>query len=231
MDIVEALAQLGIERFAYGSYSELPFRHWIIDGLLSDEALKLASQAFPLVPAAPEWVVYDNPLEKKRTLNKLESMPDEIRRVIYELNSKRTAERVSELTDIAGLAPDPMLHGGGMHAMLPGDFLWVHLDHSHNPNGLERRLSMILFVNEEWHEDWGGSLEFFHPDGRTRLVKIVPKFNRAVLWESADNAFHGVTEPIRCPAETYRKTLAIYYLSNPRPGIAKRDRAMFVPLR
>ena len=61
------------------------------------------------------------------------------------------------------------------------------------------------------------------------LVKsIAPLFNRAVLFDTT-NAWHGLPEPITCPQGQYRKSLAVYYLCDPREGAAARNRALFAP--
>ena len=61
------------------------------------------------------------------------------------------------------------------------------------------------------------------------MKTISPKFNRAVLFDTTQNSWHGLPDPIQCPEEEYRKSIAIYYLCDLPPNISKRGRALFSP--
>jgi hypothetical protein len=43
--------------------------------------------------------------------------------------------------------------------------------------------------------------------------KILPTFNRAVVFDTNADAFHGHPEPMTCPAHVTRKSLALYYFT------------------
>lgn len=204
-----------------------PFRHWIIDGLFDPDMAAAAERAFDGFVSAPDWVQYDNEFERKMTFNKLSRMPDDVRACIYEWNSTTFAKQLSELTDIHGLTPDPKMWGGGMHVMRTGDYLKPHLDHSHNPNGMERRLSMIVFLNSNWRDSWGGEFELWSNAGQWLIKKVPVKFNRTILFEGGPTAWHGVPMEISCPTDTMRKTIALYYLAPSREGVVRRARAEF----
>ena len=88
-----------------------------------------------------------------------------------------------------------------------------------------------MYLNPDWKESWGGALGLWRDDnGRPgELVKsIAPLFNRAVIFDTT-NAWHGLPEPITCPPGQYRKSLAVYYLCQPREGAVARNRALFAP--
>ena len=61
------------------------------------------------------------------------------------------------------------------------------------------------------------------------LEKVYNKFNRAILFDTTQNSWHGLPDPINCPEDVYRKSLAIYYVSPPRAGVEQHDRALFAP--
>jgi len=130
------------------------------------------------------------------------------------------------------LYPDFGLHGGGLHIHGSGGKLNTHLDYSIHPKlGLERRLNLIVYLNPDWQESWGGSLGLWRNNkGKPgKLVKsIAPVFNRAVIFDTT-NAWHGLPEPIACPEGQYRKSLAVYFLCDPRQSAASRSRALFAP--
>jgi hypothetical protein len=53
----------------------------------------------------------------------------------------------------------------------------------------------------------------------TRCVKkILPVFNRCVVFSTTDTAYHGHPMPLTCPPGRSRKSLATYYYSNGRPA-------------
>lgn len=104
-----------------------------------------------------------------------------------------------------------------MHVTERGGFLGVHLDNERHPQtGLARRLNLIVYCNEGWQEEWGGHFELWDR-ACTRPVKaIAPLWNRAVLFETSAHSFHGHSEPLNCPADVRRKSVAVYYWSEAR---------------
>jgi Rps23 Pro-64 3,4-dihydroxylase Tpa1-like proline 4-hydroxylase len=62
------------------------------------------------------------------------------------------------LTGITGLLPDPHLWGGGLHQIQRGGFLKVHADFNrHERLDLDRRLNLLVYLNKDWKEEYGGS--------------------------------------------------------------------------
>ena len=60
---------------------------------------------------------------------------------------------------------------------------------------------------------------------------IEPFFNRAVLFDTTQNSWHGLPEPINCPEGVCRNSLAVYYLCKPRHNVDVRGRALFAPTK
>ena len=127
------------------------------------------------------------------------------------------------------------LNGGGWHIHKTGGKLNMHLDYSIHPKlNLQRKLNLIIYLNSKWKEKWGGSLGFWENKSSKnpgKLIKsIVPKFNRAVIFDTTQNSWHGLAEPVRCPKKQFRKSLAIYYLCKKQKNAQKRGKALFSPL-
>ena len=61
------------------------------------------------------------------------------------------------------------------------------------------------------------------------MKEIEPKFNRAVIFDTTMNSWHGLPTPINCPKNQFRKSLAIYYLTDPPKNINSRVKALFAP--
>ena len=134
------------------------------------------------------------------------------------------------------LFSDPGLNGGGWHVHKSGGKLNTHLDYSMHPKlPLQRRLNLIVYLNSNWNSRWGGALGLWGNESSERPGKLVtsiePKFNRAVLFDTALNSWHGLPEPITCPNNENRKSIAIYYLSEPQTDASKRAKALFAPTR
>jgi hypothetical protein len=47
--------------------------------------------------------------------------------------------------------------------------------------------------------------------------KVLPVFNRCVVFSTTDDSFHGHPEELTCPDGWSRKSIALYYYTNGRP--------------
>jgi hypothetical protein len=87
-------------------------------------------------------------------------------------------------------------------------------------------------MHQDWEDSWGGHLELWKASlsGMEQHSKsISPAFNKAVLFQTSDISWHGMPEPVNCPVGRARKSIAIYYVSDPRPDANPRLKAMFLP--
>ncbi len=213
-----------------------PFYHQIIDNFFNQEQAKRISQEFPEYNS-DIWFCYNNPLENKKTCNNWYQFGPEIYKTLTMLNSKEFIKQLQKITGISKLYPDIGLHGGGLHIHGTGGKLNVHLDYSIHPKlKLQRKLNLIIYLEEDWNTEWGGNLEFWShnkeknkPD--KRFVTIDNAFNRAVLFDTTQNSWHGFPEPLTCPEGKYRKSLAVYYLTDPPEGTDQRPRALYAPTK
>jgi len=48
-------------------------------------------------------------------------------------------------------------------------------------------------------------------------AKILPLFNRVAMFSTTDFSYHGHPDPLTCPPDRSRKSLALYYYTNGRP--------------
>jgi hypothetical protein len=190
-----------------------PFPHVVADGLFPEGVLHQVLTEFP-EPTGPEWRAFDNPLERKLATNDRWKVGDATGQLLAELNSAAMIDFLEELTGLRGLVPDPHFIGGGLHQIEPGGHLQVHADFNRHPRtGLERRLNLLLYLNEDWEEEYEGALELWDRQMRRCEVKIAPLFNRCVVFSTTRTSFHGHPEPLRCPEGRTRKSVACYYYS------------------
>ncbi len=85
--------------------------------------------------------------------------------LVHYLNSQPFLEYLSALTGIGGLLPDPYFRGGGLHEIPRGGFLKIHADFNRHPDlPLDRRINLLLYLNADWEERYGGHLELLDPE-------------------------------------------------------------------
>ncbi len=213
-----------------------PFPYIVIDDFLLPEVAEQIFKDFP-TPDSEIWYEYNNILEKKLASDDMRKFPVSIAKAIHTLNHQSFIDELESLTGITGLISDPYLHGGGIHCITKDGKLDMHVDYSIHPKlGMERRLNLIVYlVDKDWQESWGGELELWDGnwiDGKPELtekkVGVLPKFNRAVIFETGDDSFHGHPEALTCPEGVYRRSIALYYLTEPRQGATDRTRAHFI---
>lgn len=201
-----------------------PYRHWIIDNTVP--IVKAVTDCIPDASWSG-WVRYSNELERKRTVQPSAHYTN----MLPLLTLARDLTRwpwlafLTHLTGIHNLIADEEQYGAGLHVSDPGDYLQQHLDYSVHPQtGLERRLNLILYLND----CEGGCTELWDRSARNVVRTVRPKAGRLLLWEAGETAYHGAA----CvEGSTPRITLATYYYTDPRPGCSPRQRALFVPRR
>lgn len=211
-----------------------PFDHVVIDDFFTDEwAAKLEAE-FPEFDD-PVWHQYNNPIEVKKVCNLWNTFPQSTYSALAWLNSDEFLTLLSERLDIPNLSSDPGLNGGGWHIHKRGGKLNTHLDYSIHPKlGKQRKLNLIVYLNSEWEDDWGGNLGLWrqHPDKRAPgelVTQVAPRFNRGVLFDTTQNSWHGLPAPLNCPEDQTRRSLAVYYLVPAPAGTDPRGKALFAP--
>src|SRR5262249_10915505 len=81
----------------------------------------------------------------------------------------------------------------------------------------DRRLNLLVYLNRDWNDEYGGHLELWDPSMTRCVHKILPVFNRCVVFSTTDRSYHGHPTPLACPRDRNRKSIALYYYSNGRP--------------
>jgi Rps23 Pro-64 3,4-dihydroxylase Tpa1-like proline 4-hydroxylase len=211
------------ESASYGSAD--PFPHAVIDRFLDEDVLDEIRSEVPDWTDRSRWLCFDTDLPDGRVaqrgklhISDEQQLGPTTRALLQELRSAAFLETLEVLTGIGGLIPDPHNVGGGLHLCLPGSVLRVHADFSRHPTfGLDRRLNLVLYLNRDWEERFGGSLELWRRDMSECGRRIEPVANRVVVFDTTRDALHGHPDPVRCPEGRARMSLALYYYTNGRP--------------
>lgn len=202
-----------------------PFPHLHFRQFLQPEIARLMAEEFPGLET-DAWTRYKHRNENKVGLAKRSLFPPFLGEVVDELNSPEFLNWLSLLTGIPGLMADESLEGGGLHQSGPGGFLNIHTDFNthHYHKHWRRRVNLILYLNPNWRERWGGSIELWDREVQNCVVKIPPLFNDALIFQTDDSSYHGFPEPLRCPPGESRKSVALYYYTlEPRAEVAVRS--------
>ena len=206
-----------------------PYSHMVVDNFFIPEIAEELSESFPAYESE-YWHVYKNAVEEKKTMNTWNHFDPLQYKVFSELNSDEFIGSLKKLVD-GRLFPDHGLHGGGLHIHSNGGNLNPHLDYSIHPKmNLQRKINLIIYLEKEFKETYGGHLGLWSskdPGQPGKLVKeIVPLFNRAVIFDTTQNSWHGMSRKLTLPREKCRKSFAAYYLQDPAINAAQRTRTL-----
>lgn len=196
-----------------------PFPHIVIDDFLDKDLLKRVLADFP---SSDSRQYFDRDQERL----KFQFQPHEIssglvRNIFAELNSQAFLGFLEELTGLKGLLPDPYFEGGGLHETKRGGHLGVHADfNGHDRLKVERKLNLLVYLNEDWQPAYGGQLELWDTEMKACAVRVEPILGRAVIFTTSLDSFHGHPDPLNCPPERSRRSIATYYYQAPLEGFA-----------
>jgi Rps23 Pro-64 3,4-dihydroxylase Tpa1-like proline 4-hydroxylase len=206
----------------------LPYSHVVIDNFFSEEYSKKLHDAFP--SPSDQWIRYWNPIEKKFAMNRFEDHPS-YHDLFAFMQTDEFVTTMKQITGISNLEKDPHLHGAGIHFHPKGGKLDMHLDYSIHPiTKKERRVNLIIYMNQDWKESYHGDLQLWDKEFTEPKQRIYPVFNRAVLFQTNDISYHGMPQMVDCPEGQGRKSIAIYYVSEPTNVGEVRLKAHFRPL-
>jgi Rps23 Pro-64 3,4-dihydroxylase Tpa1-like proline 4-hydroxylase len=199
--------------------SNTPFPYIAITGLFNEEVLRLAREE--IADAKGSKKSYQDSNQIKRGIEGRElltSSPPNIQKVFRALNSPEFLDFLQELTEIEDLFADDTFRGGGVHHIPTGGKLGVHIDFSRPKwdRSVFRRANALLYLNEDWDENWNGHLELWDDsvkNGGRCVKKIAPNFNTLVIFGTKKESWHGHPTPLQCPRDRARQSFASYYYS------------------
>ena len=208
------------------------FDHLVIDEFFNAEHANAFYSDVQKFSADELWV-YENSFEKQRVMNKWDQFGPAIYKSFFELCGHDLEAVFSTLFNV-NVRADVGLHGGGVVMYPNGGKLNVHLDYETHPKlHSVRNLNLLVYMNPEWECEWGGGLNLYTGAEGGKIEKaqsIGCQFNRAVIFNTDQNSWHGLPERIVCPNDQARTALNFYYL-NPdgKVGTNDRYRAKFLP--
>ena len=206
------------ERFLTGR----PFKHLCIDGFLDEGTAGALLRDFPPFDRAPKAEVFGSTGGQAVTeaIAEISSHYTLLHQWLY---SAPFLGWLNEVTGISDLVFDPACFGGGVHEQLNGESQNPHTDFNYDQSGeWHRRLTLTIFLNATWKEEWGGITQF-HSNPKDHqansIVSYAPLFNRALLYENNEKTWNGFTK-INIPhgrSENSRRSLNFFFYTKSRP--------------
>ena len=216
-DIAEVFNNL--DKLEY-EYIEAGSKIWVVDNFLPqhiyNECLREIDN--PKIWEKEGMVKHPLPDTLRYEYTKFNEMP--VMEVItHHLNSSKFMRWVEKLSFEEGLISDPYIWGGGVCKMPGGKSITLHTDFTWNAKlRLEHYMNVALYMNKEWHREWGGSLQFWNNNSTTCLADIDIKPNRLIFWDKPSKVIHGFKDILKCPENVTRDMLTVfYYKSNDVP--------------
>lgn len=190
-----------------------PYRHWLASQFVDAATIREINASWPAENEA-DWLIEQGRFAKKGALMFPRRLHEPAQRLAGQLYSSESCAALSALVGIE-LQPDPWFLdgplvprlGGGLHEIHPGGLLKMHVDFDRHPSGLKRVVNLLVYLNEDWRDEWGGALELH---GKS-IAMIPPRAGTAVLFVTDSTSWHGHPQPLQCPANRTRRSLALYY--------------------
>lgn len=220
VDLHRLRSRLDVDRASYAAAA--PFPHIVLDGVLTSEAFESAVAEFP-GREDPFWKGYLHINETKYSNTVPDSWGPTLRAVAEEFCGEEFVDYLVSLTGIEGLESDWSMDGGGLHQTLRGGHLNIHADFSthHDRDDWARRVNILLYLNERWDESWGGQLELWDQDMTGKVGTVTPKGNRMLVFTTSLDSFHGHPDPLLCPPDEARRSMALYYFTEEKEAVRK----------
>lgn len=194
-----------------------PFPHIVLENFLPTEIVSGLLEHFPKEKLESD-VVFDAGYAGHHKRQILPSDCDDFcRRAFDFFNSQPFLEFLEGLSAIEGLLPDPYFVGGGFHEIGCGGKLGIHADFRiNNKLHLSRRMNVIVYLNEDWRDEYNGSLELWGRDMKNMIKRVAPVWNRCVIFNTDADSYHGHPEPLATPEGVRRRSVALYYYTASR---------------
>ena len=199
--------------------SVAPFPHCLIDNFLTADFAERVHDAFPSFAQA---LTMGRIFRTVNERNKLQiNDPSRFNGPVAELNrmlaSPTLLDTLSYAFEIPNLLNDAHLTGGGIHQTGRSGRLDVHVDFNYlEDRKFFRRLNILLYFNKAWPPEWGGELELWDEQVKTRQRSFAPLFNRCIIIATNRRSYHGVSA-VNCPPDRERRSFAAYYYTRETP--------------
>ena len=179
------------------------FKYVVVDNFFNK---KLAEELYNYIPPVNDnrWYKFRNKIFDKDNLvepdnygiSKVEDMPGKWGDVFRKFQSQESVEWMTKVTGVDDLVADDYNEIGqwsGLRYIKKGGFPLVHSDARLHPHlNLEKRITVVGYLNKDWKPEDTGYLEFWTDDMKECWKQVEPKYNRVVIFENSEFSNHGI---------------------------------------
>ncbi len=201
-------------------FNNQPFPHTIIDNFFKEEHLNSivkSVNSLKIKKATHKFTNKNCPYEYNKITWDYSKCDNLVKDVLKELDSKEFTDILSKLTNVTNIVPNTEggARGSGVHKIMKNGYLSIHTDFNtfkHTKLGkLDRRINILIYLNPDWKEEYGGHLKLIEHNNLNNQKKILPIINRCVIFNTTKHSWHGHEEPLKCPDNLMRSSIANYY--------------------
>ena len=195
-------------------FDESPFKHVTIDNFLNKEFADDILDELNTLTKDKSYYYGNQNIEKNKYAFK-SNLKNNLTRLFEELNSDAFISMIEHKTGISGIIRHNLnLQGAGVHKIFNEGFLCMHTDFEgyYDPQYgmLDRRINLLLYMNKDWKDDYGGHLCLYDREQGKITKRVLPLFNRCVIFATPDN-IHGHPTPLEIPEDVARQSITTYY--------------------
>jgi Rps23 Pro-64 3,4-dihydroxylase Tpa1-like proline 4-hydroxylase len=206
----------GIKALQHEYSTALPYRHIVMDNFLETDFAQTLHDNFPSIEKLNKH--YKGLNEQKSEGSNFQDFHPIFTQVRELVMSKAFNDWLAEVTGVAGIFVTDDKLGTGLHQGGDGSFLDIHIDFNiHSELDVHRRLNMLIYLNEDWKDEYGGFLEMWDAKMTKCEKKVAPKLNRCVVFETNEISYHGYSK-VTLPAGLTRKSFYTYFYTPTREG-------------
>ena len=214
--------------------SKKPYRYVVIDNFFKDDVAEKLFTNYPNENSSKWYRFRDdiggikNVLEQGMYgISDEKDIPSVWQNVISKMNNFEFCKMLEKITGVLDILPDTYNKIGqwtGLRVMKKGSYQLIHSDARLHPHlKLEKKLTIVGYMNKNWKESDSGYLEIWNNDMKKCFEKVEPIFNRVLLFENTETSYHGVPE-----VNGYRNSFLLSYLKDVDDFKETRPKALFV---
>ena len=220
---------LNLDKISSTAISQDPFDHIVVRDAFEPAFLNSVAEEVKAISPSRQ---FNNAQEfRKQTENSWLHLPTKTSQLLGVMNSGLFVEAIEKAFQVRQIVSDPWLLGGGVHRTFNGGYLSIHEDFSrHRILGFPRILNAIVYLNQAWEPEYGGSLELWRAESDSPIKVIEPTFNTLVVFRTDQQSLHGQPDPYSCGTGDSRDSIATYYYSTSSrvPNLKHRSTRYFV---
>lgn len=203
------------------TFDNNPFPHIIIDNFFNEEYINTILSDMSNLTIDKSYY-YGNQKFEKNKFAFNSNFGNILNEIFIELNCDEFITILENSTGIKNIIRDNIdLQGAGIHKIYNHGFLCMHTDfeaYEHKKYGLlDRRINILIYMNPEWKDYYGGELCLFDKNKSNIGKKILPILNRAIIFTTPNN-IHGHPQPLNIPDNICRQSIATYYYTKNTSG-------------